>query len=236
MATADDFIAVLDSWVAQGIHEDPPRSNDTPIGAEFGWNGVAWCCETQSVAQDRVGLHCFHTASVAEAINEAKQGLRGMVYLRPDARIARGDLSCFDFGPAYGEAKGNPANFHISAVRDPGTQAKFQTDGGNESDAMRTQWRDRTYVQGFIRLPFDQPAPGPTPPQEDDEMGIRIISYKGAKTDPDRVGQFVILDGVLFPVPDNLDAEDLINAGGKYLEVDQPLYDAVAKKAGEPGQ
>lgn len=152
MATADQYVAVLESWV--GMSEAPPRSNQTPIGVEFGWNGVPWCCETCSVAQARVGLHCFHTASVYDAIQRAKRGENGMQWVPRDGVIRRGDMATFDWA-----GHGNPNDFHISSVVDPGTQAKFQTIGGNENDAVTKQWRDRTYIQGFIRLPFDN-APG----------------------------------------------------------------------------
>lgn len=36
-----------------GIQENQPGSNRTPIGAEFGWNGVPWCAEFVRVWQKR---------------------------------------------------------------------------------------------------------------------------------------------------------------------------------------
>jgi peptidoglycan hydrolase-like protein with peptidoglycan-binding domain len=41
--TIAEFLAHCRSKV--GIHESPPGSNDNPFGVEFGWDGVAWCCE-----------------------------------------------------------------------------------------------------------------------------------------------------------------------------------------------
>lgn len=159
MPTAIDLVALEDAWVAEGIREQPSGSNHTSLGAAFGWNGVAWCAITQTLALGAVfGRELFRSAAVVEWINAAGRGAGGMELLPADAPIEAGMLVTYDFGPANGKARGNPANFHIAMVRDPGTQAKFQTDAGNEGDAMRQQWRDRRYVTHFIRLPFDQPA------------------------------------------------------------------------------
>lgn len=225
MATADAYIAVLESWLAQGIHEDPAHSNRTPIGVEFGWNGVAWCCETMSVTQERVGLHCFHTASVDEAKHEAIQGLRGMVWLRPDAVIARADLAVFDFGPAIGQPKGKASNFHISCVVDPGTQAKFQTIGGNENDAITKQWRDRKYIQGFIRLPFDHLTPQPQP--EDDDMAKLIHPTEG----PDKGAQFIWAGDTIVGLSDANVAVQLQNHGllSKAIDITTLEWDFLQK-------
>lgn len=151
MPTAADLITLEDKWV--GTVEDPPGSNRTFIGDNFGWTGVPWCAETQSLAIAEVfGRRIFWSASVAEWITAAKNGTNGLRWVDAGWQIEAGMLATFDFG----NPRGNPAHFHISLVRDPGTQDKFETDGGNEGDAMRRQWRDRKYVQGFIALPFDQ--------------------------------------------------------------------------------
>lgn len=162
MTTTDPWLEWLESKI--GITEDPAGSNHTPIGVEFGWDRVAWCCETQSLAT----LHAFgkwvlRTAGVADAIARAKNGENGMQFIDANGEIQVGDLACFDFGTP----RGRPEHFHISGIVNPGTQAKFETIGGNEGDAVRRQWRDRKYVQCFIRLPFQQVGLGLVP-QEDD--------------------------------------------------------------------
>lgn len=81
-----------------------------------------------------------------------------MVWHDRDAEVKVCFLPCFDFG-----GRGNPADFHISCIVNPGTQDKFETIGGNEGDAVRRQWRDRRYVLGFIELPFDHVGLGSTP-------------------------------------------------------------------------
>lgn len=149
----------LQDWTAWeeaglGTVENPPASNRTRFGEEYGWNGVAWCSIYQSLAT----LHTFDsqvlwTASVADAMARAQQGENGMQWLPAHADIEEGFLVTYDFGPIHGR-RGQPADYHIEGIVNRGTQAKFQTIGGNVSNAVREQWRDRKYVTGFIRLPF----------------------------------------------------------------------------------
>jgi hypothetical protein len=180
VATAEAARKIFDSLV--GLTESPPGSNCTPIIKEFGYpQCAAWCAMTDSVVLKRVfGRKVLWTAGVADAIARAKRGENDLQWLERDAVIRLGDLPCFDFG-----GRGRAGEFHISFVRDPGTQVKFQTDGGNERDAVRQQWRDRKFVMGFIRPPYDdtptqpdqhgqatndhQAAPAPIS-QEDDDM------------------------------------------------------------------
>ena len=173
VGTASDMVAVLDAWVAEGLQEEPLGSNHTILGVEFGFDRVAWCCITQSIAQTRIGLHCFHEAAVVNAVSLAERGVNGMRWLPANAVIRQGDL------PAFKWADGS---HHIACVRDPGTQVKFQTDAGNEHDRMYTQWRDRKYVMGFIRLPYGTEAPQPEPPappasvsEEDDMKLLHVV-------------------------------------------------------------
>lgn len=170
MTTAVDLIAIEDAWVVEPIVEQPRGSNHTRLGVEYGLDRQPWCAITQTLAiGDAFGHELYRSAAVSQWIEAARQGVSGMQLLPPDAWITAGMLVTYDFGPAHGKAKGNPANFHIAKVRDPGTQEKFQTNGGNEGDAMRQQWRDRRYVTHFIALPYST-APAP-PSQGDDDMG-----------------------------------------------------------------
>lgn len=54
MPTAADVVAKAKPDL--GMKESPSGSNRTPIGAEYGWNGVAWCHEAVSVWAKRAGL------------------------------------------------------------------------------------------------------------------------------------------------------------------------------------
>lgn len=181
MPTADQLVAVLEGWLREGIKEVPDGSNKTPIGAEFGWNGVAWCAETCSVALKRIGQRGFWTASVYQAIQDAKAGKNGLKRLGKNDAIRVGDFVTYDW-----KGNGNPENFHIATVvatTNTGSGAKFETIGGNEENRVMRQWRDRTFVSGFIRPAYDNaPAPvPPTPPtptpvhEEDDDMPKTIL-------------------------------------------------------------
>lgn len=159
MTTATATVGVLEGWLAQGVHEEPAHSNRTPIGQEFGWNGVAWCCITCSVALKRVGQPGVWTASVAQAIADAKAGKNGLQWIARTADVRVGDMPCFDW-KLRNPGAGNSENFHISTIVNPGMQSKFETIGGNENDAVTRQWRDRTYVQGFIRPAYTDAGQG----------------------------------------------------------------------------
>jgi len=201
MATADQAVAVFDSFL--GITESPPHSNMTPIGAEFGWNGVPWCCESCSVVLKRAfGRVILWTASVAQAVSDAGAGKNGMRLLNRDATITAGDLVTYDW-----TGRGDPSEFHIEMVRDPGTQARFQTDGGNAGDACRQQWRDRIFVSHFIRPPYDNlPSIAPTAPKEEDmaEPGPAVDAWMdkdGTGYELDRYGGIHPVGGRAVPDP-----------------------------------
>lgn len=176
--TTDAWVAWLESKV--GITEQPKGSNHTPIGVEFGWDLVAWCCETQSLATlHTFGHRVLWTAGVADARARAQAGENDMQWLGKTSTVQVGDLPCFDFG-----GHGNPANFHISGIVNPATQDRFETIGGNEGDRVQRQWRDRRYVMGFIRLPFTSVGLGASPQEED--MGVI--------TDPDQIAALARID------------------------------------------
>lgn len=174
MATAEEAVRLFDSFV--GTVEAPPHSNRTFIGAEFGWNGVAWCCEScWVVLMHRLGVTFPHTASVAQAIAEARAGHYQLTWLPRGGVIRGGDLVTYDW-----HGHGNSNDFHIAMVRDPfdGT-TRFQTVAGNENDSVRIQWRDRTFVQGFIRPAYTGSVvvvPPPLPPALTDENDDGTLS------------------------------------------------------------
>lgn len=162
MGTKADLIGVLQSFV--GIKEAPDGSNMTPIGAEFGWNGVAWCCETVSVALKRAGVPGFWTAGVLDARERAKRGENGMQFVPFAGAPQPGDAILFDW--TGGRGTGSPDSFHIGTIIEV-VGDTFHTIEGNTSSGCAWVWRDRAFVQGFIRFPFDAPVPTPTPQEGD---------------------------------------------------------------------
>jgi hypothetical protein len=158
MATAAQYLAELGSLI--GIREDPPGSNRTPIGVEYGMNGVAWCAETQSVVAARVGMSWLRTAWVQQIELWAKAGYHGMTWIPAPAVPEPGDLVVFDL-----KGHANPANFHVGAVVAAHLDGRgFDTIEGNWGDAVvYLSRRGYATVRGFARLPFDPPAAVPAP-------------------------------------------------------------------------
>lgn len=149
---ASDFLSILDSFV--GIAESPLGSNRTPIGQEFGWNGVAWCAETQCVALNRLGFP-LHDASVAGIMGHAKRGDYGLKWTHVSSR---GALACYDFG-----GRGNPNEMHVGGVRDLLADQWFRAIEGNHNDRCEVVLRDMKFVMGFAVPPFEDSAV-PSPP------------------------------------------------------------------------
>lgn len=140
----NDFLNILDYFV--GITESPLGSNRTAIGQEFGWNGVAWCAETQSVALNRLGFP-LHEASVAGIMARAKSGAYGLKWAHVPSR---GALSCYDFG-----GRGRPQDMHVGGVRDLLANQWFRAIEGNHRDRCEVVLRNMKFVMGFAVPPFE---------------------------------------------------------------------------------
>lgn len=179
MLTRECVVAQFTQWWRDAVHEIPDGSNRTSIGVEYGWNGVAWCCESCSVANKRCcapDKPKLWTAGVADAKGQAQRGVNGMTWVPRNGIILPADFSCFDFG-----GRGNPSDMHISCVVNPNTQDVFETIGGNERNRVTRQFRDRKFVMGFVRLPFVDagPAPAPHPPTAKKEAENMIVVHPG---------------------------------------------------------
>lgn len=77
-----------------GIQEQPPHSNRTPIGSQFGWNGVAWCAEYVCVVLQDAGFNFIKTAS-APGLRDTLAG-KGWHPVRPHHAQA-GDVVFFSW-------------------------------------------------------------------------------------------------------------------------------------------
>lgn len=75
MGSAADYLNVLRSYL--GTHEEPPHSNRTVIGEKFGWNGVAWCAETETVCLHEAGVDFDGSASCSVLVGRYKSGENG---------------------------------------------------------------------------------------------------------------------------------------------------------------
>ena len=155
---ADDLINTMKGFV--GIVENPPGSNQTQIGLEFGWNGVAWCAETVSVACRRLGFP-LHEAAVSRIVAHAKAGDYGMGWTRTPTR---GAAVCYDW-----KGNGNPNEMHVGVVEEVLQNGTFWAIEGNYHDQCLRVLRDMKFVNGFATFPFDGasvPTPPPAPPAQ----------------------------------------------------------------------
>lgn len=151
----DDLIHVMESFI--GTTESPPGSNQTPIGAEYGWNGVAWCAETVSVACHRLGFP-LHEAAVSRIEAHARAGDWGMGWSKDPVL---GAAVVFDW-----KGRGNPADMHTGVVKEVISRTRFRSIEGNYHDSCAEVLRDTLYVRGFATFPFEVPdgAAPPVPP------------------------------------------------------------------------
>lgn len=148
-----DMRSQMESFL--GIVEVPMGSNRTPIGVEYGWNGVSWCAETISVACNRLGFP-LHEAAVARIEAHAKNGDWGMRWTRTPIL---GAAACFDFG-----GRGNWGDFHTGWVSEVINGSQFRTIEGNHRDRCERQIRDMKFIRGFATFPYeDGPVPTPIP-------------------------------------------------------------------------
>jgi hypothetical protein len=158
VTTANDYLNKLRGLL--GVTETPRGSNRTSIGAEFGWNGVAWCAETVCVALARAGIKWLHTASTDEMEALARKGYHGLKWHAGSASPQPGWLCIWDY-------KHDGTANHVSTVESARADGKLVTIGGNEQDTVQRAVRSRKDLRGFISIPFDSPAatPAPTAPK-----------------------------------------------------------------------
>lgn len=189
IVTTDTWLAFLESHV--GDTEHPPGSNCCIICDEYnqthnlGVKCYAWCCATQDLATKAAfGDFLLQTAAVGQAMNNAKQGLRGLLWIPRSAVVAGedlrvGDLCCWDYG-----RHGNWNDMHIDAVVNPYTNSRFQTIDGNRQNRCDYFWNTlNDQTMGFIRLPFDNHGLGSNPPPaEEDDMWSEAEKDKLWKT------------------------------------------------------
>lgn len=198
---AEDFVNTMQSFV--GVTEDPPGSNRTPIGEEYGWNGVAWCAEGVSVACARNGFP-LHEAAVFRIRQRAMAGDFGLTW---STTPVVGAIVCFDFG-----GHDNPADMHTGVVKQPLDGGRFRSIECNHHNRCEEVLRDMKYVMGFAIPPFqDVPAPAQpstepaSPPATQDRYPLTRIGEIGEsvrliqKIIFSNAGGHISVDGVFGP-------------------------------------
>lgn len=133
-----------------GIQEDPRNSNRTPIGVEFGWNGVAWCAEFVSVVLAQAGFRFTKSASCRGLYSEFRE--RGWHSIQVRSAKA-GDVVFFNWpGTAY------PMD-HVGMVEGRKVDGRLITIEGNTTLAngnggVARKVRSTGTVAAIIRPPY----------------------------------------------------------------------------------
>lgn len=191
MTTRADLLAST-ALTQVGVTEDPPGSNCTPYGAEYGVNGVAWCCIFVWWCSQRAGTEFPTTAYVPHL----EQWARDNGCAIPADQIRRGDVVCLDYTAPMGDGAD-----HVEIALGPPVNGRIECVGGNTSDTaggsigngggVFTNSRPLAWVSTAIRLPRSDELidPPPTPTSEDAMTAHRMND-----------GQIVLVSGVTFRV------------------------------------
>ena len=133
-----------------GIQEQPPHSNRTSIGREFGWNGVAWCAEFVCVCLLHSGFRFRKTASApllnAELRSHGWSGVR-------KANAKPGDIVFFSW-------PGTSATIdHTGIVEGRTKDGRLVTIEGNTilsngNDGVARKVRALSCVASVVRPPY----------------------------------------------------------------------------------
>ena len=150
MATVNQILDLAAHEV--GMKENPPNSNMTPYGKEYGWNGVPWCAIFVWVIFNRAGASALlpaKTASCWALMDAAKKA-----GLWVEGNYRKGDVVIFDF-------PGGASTDHTGIVEDvePGyvTTIEGNTSIGNDSNGGQVMRRRRSIklARGAVRPKYD---------------------------------------------------------------------------------
>jgi hypothetical protein len=144
-----------------GIVEIPRNSNRTPIGAEFGWNGVAWCAETDVVCLIDAGYHGVPHNASAQGLHDALLHLPGFQSVSK-AQAKTDDLVFYDWtGDGHidhtGCCEGRKASGELVCI-------EGNTAGPDGNGGVYRKVRALSLVAAVVRPPVSAPpAPKPAP-------------------------------------------------------------------------
>ena len=142
-----------------GIEENPRNSNRTIIGVKFGWNGVAWCAETDYVCGEEAGYDMPHTASAQMMHDDLlkKPGWKDV----PNSDAQEDDIVFYDWLhdghiDHTGCCEGRKLNGELITI-------EGNTTGPDGNGGV---WRKVRYlgdVAAVLRPPVAKPKPAPAP-------------------------------------------------------------------------
>lgn len=135
-----------------GIQEQPPHSNRTAVGVEFGWNGVPWCAEYVCVCLNAAGVHVAKNASAPGLYTQ----LRHMGWRAPHASQSQaGDVVFFTWPETdrtadhVGFVEGRKADGRLITL-----EGNTTLDNGNGGVARKV--RALSLVAGIVRPPYSK--------------------------------------------------------------------------------
>jgi len=159
-------VLVMEQWAAQGLGEDPPRSNRVPaltglarrenVAGAYSAMGYPWCAFAAFLAALGAGGRTaiaglrgrrFNPLYTPAILAEAKAGAFGLRIV-PAAAAFRGDLVLFD----WDFRTGDPAD-HVGRLAQAPVDGRVVTVDGNSGVAGLVQRRERAIgsVRAFAR-------------------------------------------------------------------------------------
>lgn len=167
--TAEAVLRVARSQV--GKTEHPPGSNETPYGAAYRMNGVAWCgifvwwCFKEA----GVDLHAAGIADPQYTPSFVREAERAGWKRIPDAEIRAGDVLFFDFVAPFNSsgiqhvaiATGRPSGGYVRTVEgntSSGNQGSQDNGGG-----VFERTRSLSVIVAAVRPPWPVAAPASAP-------------------------------------------------------------------------
>lgn len=143
-----------------GIREVPPGSDLTPIGAEYGWNGVAWCDMTVSLIGKRASGTWDWLGRFAYTVAHAQWFERAGHWHAFSEAPRPGDVVFFDWQIPYDRTARSIGKIdHVGIVEAVQSDGNIVVINGNYNQRVeRTVFNPRTCVVGYGRPTYATPA------------------------------------------------------------------------------
>ena len=138
MSQIDDVLNVARSQL--GYTESPAGSNMQKYGAEYGWNGVAWCSQFQWWIFKHAGLEGLYPKTASTRVSYPWFKQRGLI--RPSKLNGQpGDVIWYDFGTP------DPVN-HVGIIEKRLGAGHYQTIEGNSQPL----WAKVLTPTGWVKM------------------------------------------------------------------------------------
>ena len=156
MTDAEKLLEVAYAYV--GTAEDPPGSNRTIFGEQYGVNGVPWCMEFVwcCFANAKLSKYFYNGCKTASCTALMKWAVNVGLMVYKDYQM--GDVFLYDYDK-------NPKDSeHTGIFTGEMENGKYVVIEGNYADKVAIVKRSASEIVGAFRPPFDDaPAPEPYP-------------------------------------------------------------------------